>query len=303
MGAYDGVSRNPDPCAASVSRMPVFEKTLSPVPIDPLTLLPLVGALLIVGVFAGLLAGLLGVGGGIIIVPALFQLFTVMDVDPAVRMHLAVGTSLSTIIVTSISSLRAHNRKGAVDWGLLRSLGPGVAVGVIAGTVIAGVVSGAVLTAVFATLALLVAVYMAFAPEDLRLAEALPSGATRFGLGGGIGGFSAMMGIGGGTLTVPSLVVCNYPIRQAVGTSAAVGLIIAVPGTIGFMISGFGAEGLPPLSLGYVSLLGFVVLVPMTALAAPWGAKLAHAIRPRLLRLCFAAFLAITSVRLFASLV
>lgn len=267
-----------------------------------MTLLPLVGALLIVGVFAGLLAGLLGVGGGIIIVPALFQLFTVLDIDPAVRMHLAVGTSLSTIIVTSISSLRAHNRKGSVDWELLKRLGPGVAIGVIAGTVIAGLVSGEVLTAVFATLALLVAVYMAFAPEELRLAETLPTGATRFTVGGGIGAVSAMMGIGGGTLTVPTLVVCNYPIRQAVGTSAAVGLIIAVPGTIGFIVAGLGTEALPPLSLGYVSLLGFAILVPMTALAAPWGAKLAHAIRPRLLRLAFAAFLAVTSIRLFYSL-
>ena len=267
-----------------------------------MTLLPLVGALLIVGVLAGLLAGLLGVGGGIIIVPALFQLFTVLDVDPAVRMHLAVGTSLSTIIVTSISSLRSHNKRGSVDWQLLRILGPGVAIGVILGTVIAGVVSGAALTGLFAVVALAVSFYMAFAPEDFRLADALPGGAPLGGIGGSIGAISAMVGIGGGTMTVPTLVMCNYPIRQAVGTSAAVGLIIAVPGTIGFIIGGLGAASLPPLSLGYVSLIGFLILVPMTALAAPWGAKLAHAIKPRVLRLCFAGFLFVTSIRMFVSL-
>ncbi|NBC33415.1 MAG: TSUP family transporter [Alphaproteobacteria bacterium] len=256
-----------------------------------------------VGVFAGVLAGLLGVGGGIIIVPALFQLFAFMDVDLAVRMHLAVGTSLSTIIVTSISSLRSHSQRGAVDWQLLRSFGPSVAVGVITGTAIAGVVSGAALTAVFAVMALIVAWYMGFAPDDLRFARELPGGARRAAIGGVIGAISAMVGIGGGSLTVPTLVLCNYPIRQAVGTAAAVGLIIAIPGTAGFMLSGLDAEGLPPLSVGYVNLVGFAILVPVTWVAAPWGARLAHWIRPRLLRLCFAGFLFVVSIRLFASLV
>lgn len=271
--------------------------------LDFLTILSLAVAMLGVGVFAGVLAGLLGVGGGIIIVPGLFQLFAFMDVELSVRMHLAVGTSLSTIIVTSISSLRSHHRRGAVDWQLLRSFGPSVAVGVLAGTAIAGVVSGAALTTVFAVMALFVAWYMGFAPDNLRLARQLPGGARRAGIGGVIGAVSAMVGIGGGSLTVPTLVLCNYPIRQAVGTSAAVGLIIAVPGTAGFMLSGQGVEGLPPLSIGYVNLVGFAILVPVTWLAAPWGAKLAHWIRPRLLRLCFAAFLFVVSIRLFASLV
>lgn len=271
--------------------------------LDLVTVISLAVAVFGVGVFAGVLAGLLGVGGGIIIVPALFQLFAFMDVDLAVRMHLAVGTSLSTIIVTSVSSLRSHDRRGAVDWQLFKSLGPAVAVGVIAGAAIAGVVSGAALTAVFAVMALVVAWYMGFAPDDLRLARELPGGARRAGIGGVIGAVSAMVGIGGGSLTVPTLVLCNYPIRLAVGTSAAIGLVIAVPGTAGFMLSGLEAEGLPPLSLGYVNLLGFAILVPVTWLSAPWGARLAHWIPPRLLRLCFAAFLFIVSIRLFASLV
>ncbi len=274
----------------------------SALPQDFATIAELAGALLLVGGFAGVVAGLLGVGGGIVIVPVLFHLFTVMDFADEVRMHLAVGTSLSTIIATSISSMRSHNRRGAVDWALLKSWGPAVAIGVLAGTVIAVVARGEVLTAVFATVALLVAGYMSFAPDSLRLAHRLPGGALRAGIGVVIGAISAMMGIGGGTLSVPTLVLCNYPIRQAVGTASAIGLIIGIPGTLGFIYSGWGTAGLPPFSLGYVNLLGFLLLAPTTMLTAPLGARLAHSIDTRLLRLAFAVFLAATSARMYWSL-
>lgn len=269
---------------------------------DPSTIALMAGALLVAGAFAGVLAGLLGIGGGIVIVPALFYLFTLLDIDPAIKMHLAVGTSLSTIIATSLSSIRSHHRRGAVDWPLLRSWGPAVAVGVVIGTVVAGLVSGEVLTGVFATMALLVAANMAFQPESARLADRLPGGPVRFVIGSLIGGFSAMMGIGGGTFTVPTLVMCSYPIRRAVGTAAAVGLIIAVPGTIGFMIDGYGRPELPPFSLGYVSVLGFVIIAPMTVMTAPLGARIAHTINTRWLRWAFALFLALTSLRMYQSL-
>jgi uncharacterized membrane protein YfcA len=280
----------------------IGEERGGPVEQDTGTIVMLVLALLGAGAFAGVLAGLLGVGGGIVIVPVLFHMFEFLDVDLSVAMHVAVGTSLSTIIATSISSLRAHNRRGAVDWGLLKSWGPAVAIGVIAGTVIAALVSGATLTAIFAVLALVIAAHLAFSPEHLRLADQLPGGPIRFGIGNVIGGLSAMMGIGGGTFTVPTLVMCNYPVHKAVGTASAVGLIIAVPGALGFVVSGLGADGLPPFSLGFVNLLGFILLVPMTVLTAPVGARLAHGMNQRWLRRAFALFLAITSARMFFEL-
>jgi uncharacterized membrane protein YfcA len=262
----------------------------------------LAAMLLAVGLAAGVLAGLLGVGGGIVIVPALYHVLGLVGIDEGVKMHLAVGTSLATIIPTSIASTRAHLRRDAVDLALLRNWGPAIAVGVVVGAALTGIVRGEVLTAVFAVVALAVALHMALSPERLRVADHLPGGAARAGMGALIGLFSTMMGIGGGTLTVPTLVLCNYPIRRAVGTAAAIGLIIAVPGTVGAVVNGWSVRGLPPLSLGYVSLLGLVLIVPATMLTAPLGARLAHAMRTRALRLAFALFLGITSVRMFHGL-
>ncbi len=228
----------------------------------------------------------------------LFHLFTLLEIPLEVRQHIAVGTSLSTIIVTSIASVRAHHKKGAVDWALFRAWLPAVAVGVAIGTVVAGLVDGRTLTGVIAVMAMVVAQHIALAPESLRLGTRLPGRAAQAGIGSVIGGISAMMGIGGGTLTVPTLVLFDYPVKRAVATAAAIGLLIAVPGTIGFVLSGLGQAGLPPFSVGYVNLIGFALLFPVTTLTAPWGAKLAHAIRPRLLKLAFALFLAATSVRM-----
>ena len=257
------------------------------------------GALLVAGAAAGVLAGLLGVGGGIVIVPALFHLFGLLEMAPGISMHVAVATSLSTIIATSLSSMRAHHRRGAVDWGLMRSWAPAIAVGVIAGAVVAGFASGAVLTGVFATVALLVAANMVLTPDGLRLADAMPRGALKAVLGFVIGVVSSLMGIGGGTLSVPIMTLSGFPIRRAVGTASAIGLVIAVPGTIGYMVAGWGNPALPPLSLGFVNLLGFLIIVPMTVLAAPFGARIAHTINPRWLRAAFAVFLGLTSLRMY----
>ena len=270
-------------------------------PIDLGTLAVLAGSLIAAGVVAGILAGLLGIGGGIVLVPVLFQVFTFLDVPEAIRMQLAVGTSLATIIATSISSMRSHHKRGAVDWSLLSRWGPAVAVGVICGTIIAGSVHGDVLTAVFGTVAALVAVHMAIGSDRLKLADRLPGEPIRSGTGVVIGTISSMMGIGGATLSVPTLVMCSYPIRRAVGTASAIGLVIAVPGAIGFMIAGWGVAALPVASLGFVNLLGFALIIPATVLSAPLGARLAHGIPPRLLRIAFGVFLALTSARMFYS--
>ena len=270
---------------------------------DPGNLLFLAAALVAAGLAAGLIAGLLGVGGGIVIVPVLFQLFTLIGVDPAITMHLAVGTSLASIIPTSISAVRAHIRRDAVDFEILRTWAPGVVAGVAAGSVLAGIARGSLLTGVFGTVAVLVALYMTLVPDGARLRETLPGLWAQRLIAALIGCFSAMMGIGGGTLTVPSLVLCSYPIRRAVATSSAVGMIIAVPGAIGFMVTGWDVPGRPPLSLGFVSLLGLMLTAPTAMLTAPFGTRLAHVIDPVWLRRSFALFLMLTGVRMWWSLI
>lgn len=258
----------------------------------------LAGALLATGLVAGIIAGLLGVGGGIVIVPVLYYMFTALKIDPAILMHVAVGTSLATILATGTSSARAHYNRGSVDMDLLKRWWWAIAIGVISGAMIAGNMSGGALTLVFGVVALLVSANMLLRREGSALADKLPGSPIKELLGFLIGGISVMMGIGGGTLGVPTLTLFNYPIRKAVGTAAAIGLIIAVPGTLMSVFFGWGAEGLPPLSLGYVNLIGFFLIIPASTFAAPLGAKIAHAIDPSKLKLIFALFLGFTGLRM-----
>jgi uncharacterized membrane protein YfcA len=269
---------------------------------DPLWLVALAAAMAATGLVSGTLAGLLGVGGGIVIVPVLFNVLPFFGIAEAVQMKLAVGTSLATIIPTSIQSARKHFAKGTMDVALLRSLAPSIALGVALGTVLAIWLKGDVLTALFATVAVLVAVNMATTGAEWRLRESFPAGAPRHGIGGFIGTVSAMMGIGGGTVGVPILSAFGAPMRAAVATASAFGIIIAVPATLGFAWAGWGNPMLPPLSLGYVNLIGVALIVPTSMLAAPWGVKLAHSIPPLLLKRLFALFLAVTSLRMIWSL-
>lgn len=265
-------------------------------------LLGLAVALLATGLVAGVLAGLLGVGGGIVIVPVLYHLFTLLGIDESVRMHAAVGTSLATIIPTSIMSSRAHRRRGSLDAALLKKLMPGVVVGVIVGSIASGFLSGQVLTAVFATVALLVALNMAFKRDGFALADGLPGSVGTALLGGGIGGVSTLMGIGGGTLSVPILNALRVPMHTAVGTGAMLGTLISVPGAMAFIVNGLDVPNRPPFSVGYVNLLGFALIVPATMATTGWGAKLAHSINAKRLRQVFAAFLALTAARMFYGL-
>lgn len=269
----------------------------------PLNEILIFGALLLAaGAVAGITAGLLGVGGGIVIVPVLWHMFDAIGIDESVRMHVAVGTSLATIIATSASSVRAHHRRGAVDFDLLKTWGIWIFLGVLAGTAIAGLVRGPVLTAVFATVALVVSLHMGFGRPEWRLAENLPRGIGKAGMAGAIGAVSAMMGIGGGTLSVPLLSLFGYPIHRAVGTAAAIGFIIGIPGTIGFIITGWDMPLRPPFSLGYISLIGFALIFPTSMLLAPYGARLAHGLNTRNLKRVFAVFLGFTAIRMFLDL-
>jgi uncharacterized membrane protein YfcA len=256
-------------------------------------------SLMVTGIIAGLMAGLLGVGGGIVIVPVLYHIFTFLGVDEAVRMHVAVGTSLATIIPTSIMSSRSHFNRGSLDPQILKKLVPGVIIGVVIGVIVSGILNGQVLTGIFAVIALLVSLNMAFKEEGFSVSDGLPGPAGSGGLGILIGGISTLMGIGGGTLSVPILSAMRVPMITAVGTGAALGFVISVPGAIGFLINGIGVESRPPLTLGYVNLIGLALIVPATMLMAPVGAKLAHAINAKRLKQLFALFLFITSLRMF----
>lgn len=254
--------------------------------------------LVIAGVVSGLVAGMLGVGGGIVIVPVMYQVLSAMDVPEDVRMHVAIGTSLATIIPTSLSSLRAHNKKGAVDWALLRRWLAPMLVGVLAGSVLAGVARGQMLTLFFAVVALPVAALLAFGKETWRLSDHLPGGAGGLALPFAISGISTMMGIGGGTIGVPAMTLCGVPIHRAVGTASAFGGIISIPGAIGAAIAGWGVAGLPPYSLGYVNLLGFLLISPVAFFTAPAGAAFAHMADKNRLRKLFALFVAVTAAKM-----
>jgi uncharacterized membrane protein YfcA len=269
---------------------------------DPIWLAALAAAMALTGLVSGTLAGLLGVGGGIVIVPVLFNVFPFLGIHEAVQMKLAVATSLATIIPTSIQSARKHFAKGTMDVALLRSLAPSIMGGVMLGSVLAVWLQGGALTLVFALVAVAVALNMALTGVEWRLRPAFPTGAARHGLGGFIGTVSAMMGIGGGTVGVPILSMFGAPMRAAVATASAFGIIIAIPATIALVWAGWGNPLLPPLSLGYVNLIGLALIVPTSMLAAPWGVQLAHSIPPLLLKRCFALFLGVTAARMFYSL-
>lgn len=258
--------------------------------------------LLATGAFAGIIAGLLGVGGGIVIVPVLYAALGHFGVDDAVRMQVALGTSLATIVITAWSSTSAHWKRGTVDVGFLRGYGPWVVLGVLLGAALAAHLRGTVLTAFFAAVALVIAAQIAFGRPSGHWGDALPTGGLRALFGTLIGGVSALMGIGGGSLTVPLMTLYGTPVHRAVGTAAATGFIIGIPGVIGFMIGGWGAEGLPPGSLGFISLPGLLAIAPTSMLCAPLGAKLAYRLNTTILRRVFAAFLAIMALRMFWSL-
>ena len=262
----------------------------------------LVAVLLATGIAAGLLAGLLGVGGGIVVVPVLYHGFRELGLDESVRMHVAVATSLATVAVTAWRSSRSHAARGSVDAGLLRAWGPPACAGAVLGAGLAAWLSGPALAATFGVVTLAVALHMAFGRETWRLAAAPPAGALGALAGAGIGVFSAMLGLGAGTLGVTSLTLAGVPIHRAVGTAAGLGPWIAVPGAVAMVWAGWGAAGLPPGSLGYVNAIGFALIVAASWLAAPWGARFAHAVSRLWLRRVFALFLALTSLRMLSEL-
>ena len=251
------------------------------------------------GICGGFLAGLLGVGGGIVIVPLLELAFTGAGVDRDVTMHLAVATSMATIVPTSISSSRAHARRGAIDHATVRRWAPWIVGGALLGALVASQLDGRVLAFVFAALALAVAARMVLAPQiPQRPQEAAGSGRGGAAVPLAIGLLSALLGIGGGTMSVPALTMRGLPIHAAVGTAARLGLWISLPATVGFMLAQPPRELTPALSIGYVHLPAFALVAVLTWFSAPWGARLAHRAGRRVLTAAFAAFLFAVALRM-----
>jgi uncharacterized membrane protein YfcA len=258
---------------------------------------PLIAILAVSGLVAGFAAGLLGVGGGIVTVPVLEYSLRYADVPEEYRMHVAVATSLAAIIPTSISSARSHHARGAVDWALARRWGWVMVFAAFGGSLLASHAPLAVLAGIFGTVALIIAAKMLLPLDHLRVAQQLPGGVPGGLLAAMIGGISAVMGIGGGTLAVPTLHLCGYPIHRAVGTAAFFGLLISVPGTVGYLLARPGS-GLPWLTVGYVSLAGLAVIGPGSMLTASLGARAAHALSRRRLSQAFGVFLLFVGTRM-----
>jgi uncharacterized membrane protein YfcA len=263
---------------------------------DPASLLPMLGLLLLIGAIAGVIAGLLGVGGGIILVPAFFYTFTALGYGGDQIMQVCLATSLATIVVTSIRSVLSHNRKGAVDWTILRGWWPGIAIGAVLGMLTVSGLKTPVLQAIFGILALAVAFYLGFGRADWRLGDGMPRGARRIILSPLVGFFSVLMGIGGGSFGVPLMSLYGLPIHRAVATAAGFGVIIAVPAVIGFLLTPVTAA--PPWTVGAVNLPAFAVIIAMTLITTPWGVHLAHAMDPRPLKRVFALFLAVVALNM-----
>lgn len=257
---------------------------------DPTLLISMALLLAAIGAFAGVLAGLLGVGGGIVLVPAFFYAFQTLGYDGPQLMQMCLATSLATIIVTSLRSVHAHNKKGAVDWEILRGWAPGIAIGAIIGMFVVAGLRSQTLQAIFGILALIVGLYMGFGRAEWRLGQAMPRGAGRLSLSPAVGFASVLMGIGGGSFGVPLMSLYNTPIHRAVATAAGFGVVIAVPAVIGFLFVDMSA-GKPPLTIGTVNLVAFAIVIAMTLITAPLGVKLAHAMDPKPLKRVFAVFL------------
>lgn len=256
---------------------------------DLVVLAQMVALLVVIGALAGVIAGLLGVGGGIVLVPAFFYAFSALGYAGPQLMQICLATSLATIIVTSARSMTVHNARGAVDWDILRGWAPWIGAGALVGVVTAAGLSSVVLQGVFGVLGMSVGLYMLAGRADWRLGPQMPRGVGRAVSGPVLGFLSVLMGIGGGSFGVPMMTLFNVPIHRAVATASGFGMIIAVPSVLGFLF--VWPDNPPPFTLGAISLPAFVVVIGTTWLTTPFGARLAHAMDPKPLKRVFALFI------------
>ncbi len=267
----------------------------------------LVISMLLAGLFAGFVAGMFGIGGGFVVVPALAAVLTVLPHEGGNEhiMHVAIGTSLATIFFTSLRSVQAHAKRGAVDWNILKGWLPWVVGGVIAGVVLTSFMDGSQLKIVFGLCLVPLGLNFVFQilGRKVKTEESMPQGPARAALGSGLGAFSSLLGIGGGTPAVLIMTMSGVNMHRAVATAAGFGTIIAVPGAIGSMITGFGQPGLPTGSVGFVNMIALVSITAMSMLTAPMGAAAAHKLDPVKLKRVFGCYLLLTAAFMLKDLV
>jgi len=261
-------------------------------------------AVMAAGVVTGLLAGLFGIGGGAVIVPVLFEVFRLLGVPEEVRMQLCVGTSLAIIVPTTVRSYRAHRAKGLVISAVMRSWAAPAVIGVAAGSVIAAFAPAQVFKLAFVVIAGVIAAKLLAGRETWVLGGSLPGRAAMTGCGFLVGFASSLMGISGGSLATMMMTLYGVPIHNAVATSAGLGVPITIAGTLGYLIAGLPHQALlPPLSIGFVSVIGVVMIAPISSWIAPLGARLAHVLPRRRLEIGFGLFLIAASLRFVVSLI
>jgi uncharacterized membrane protein YfcA len=258
-------------------------------------------AYLALGAVVGFFAGLLGVGGGGIMVPLLTTLFATQGFPPEHMVHLALGTSMAAIVLTSVASLRAHHAHGAVNWRIVRQITPGILVGTFGGTFIASRIPTKPLAVFFVCFMAYVALQMVLNVKP-KPARELPGPVGLAGVGSGIGFISALVAIGGGSLSVPFMTWCNVKMQQAIGTSAAIGLPISLAGALGYLINGWSVQGLPEHSIGFVYLPALILISAVSSFTAPVGAKLAHRLPVPTLKKIFSAVLVVLSTKMLHTL-
>lgn len=262
-----------------------------------------VAAIAASGVVSGLLAGIFGIGGGAVLVPVFYQVFGLLGVDEAVRMHLSVGSSLAIIIPTSIRSFTAHRAKGAVDIALLKSFLIPVPAGVILASIAAAYISSEGLRIVFSVITVLVGLKLLFNRESWRIGAEIPGNPWRGIIGVVIGFFSTLMGIGGGVMNNTFMTLYGRPMHQAVATSSGVGVMIAIPGTIGYIWAGWNNPLLPIASTGFVNWIAVALIIPIALIVTPHGVHIAHWLKKRHLEIAFGLFCLFVSARFFISLI
>lgn len=262
------------------------------------TLIPLLLLIIAIGGFAGVLAGLLGVGGGIVLVPAFYFTFESLGYGGPELMQICLATSLATIIVTSVRSVMSHHKKGAVDWDILKNFAPGIVVGAVIGVAVASALRSTTLQVIFGSLAVLIGLYMAFGNSGWRIAPEMPTGRLKIIFAPIIGFLSVLMGIGGGSFAVPTMTLYGRPIHKAVATAAGFGVLIALPSVIAFLFVPIPPEFRPPFTVGAVNLPAFLIVICMTLMTAPLGARLAHAMDPKPLKRFFAFFIIVVALNM-----
>ncbi len=265
---------------------------------DISTLIPILLILMVIGAFAGVLAGLLGVGGGIILVPAFYYTFSSLGYNSPQLLQICLATSLATIIFTSIRSVISHHKKAAVDWDILKAWAPGIIIGAIVGVFVAAELRTNTLLYIFGGLAFVIGLYMALGKLEWRLGDEMPTGIKRVILSPVFGFLSVLMGIGGGSFGVPIMTLHGRPIHRAVATAAGFGIIIALPAATIFLLTPIPLEGRPPFTIGHVNIPAFLMIISLTTLTAPFGVKLAHSLDPKPLKRVFALFLIVVAINM-----